>query len=31
MIRNYLVIARVSIDFNGYYGATEDYILGRFG
>lgn len=29
MVRNYLVIARVSIDFDGWYGATEDYILGH--
>lgn len=29
MIRNFLVIARVSIDFDGFYGATEDYILGH--
>lgn len=29
MTRNYLVIARVDIDFDGYYGATEDYILGH--
>ena len=29
MIRNYLVIARVDINFDGWYGATEDYILGH--
>lgn len=29
MVRNYLVIARVDIDFDGFYGATEDYILGH--
>ena len=29
MDKNYLVVARVSINFDGYYWATEDYILGH--
>ena len=29
MIRNYLVIAQVNINFDGFYKATETYILGH--